>query len=156
MSRAHFFADNMVERVGVPVRFRGLVLAAYKAAGTKDYVVDLTGTRETGEPCEESVIRHYWDREGKPLPGTIHICALAGPNALWDLLHELGHALHGHAPGEEKTCAHETAMWQRGWHWAVNGSGHGSTLTPSDKAAFNARAAECLASYCESVSSAVV
>jgi len=147
VTTAAFFADNMV-KIGVPARLRDLAAAAYDAADAEDYAVDLTTTTPTGEPCEASVVRHNQDHLGNASPGTIHICAEAGGDAIWDLLHELGHALHGHAPGKEKTSAHEAAMWERGWKWA-NAQSPG-TLTQGDEAAFRARAAACLRTYCPS------
>lgn len=153
--RAPAKAARMVKDGMAPSHLRNLVEAAFRAARSHGYPAQLTN-EERGKPCKRSRIAHDIPDGGTATSGRIFICDHAGSDAVWDLLHELGHALHGHAPGKEKTCAHETAMWQRGWDWAVNQSGHGSPLTTTDKAEFNARASECLASYCKSAPSAVV
>lgn len=147
MTTAVQFAEKMI-RAGAPSRFRNLIIAAHGAANAKEYVADVTTDTAEESPCTASMIRHAKDRDGQPVPGTIQICAHAGTSVVWDLLHELGHALHGHAPGKEKTCAHEVAMWERGWKWAKTESGLGGELTTEDESAFRARAIDCLKTYC--------
>ncbi len=145
-TEAERFASNMV-RVGTPDRLRNLVIAVAGAAEGRRYVVDVT-TTEGKRKCERSRIEHDFDFDGQPIGGRIFVCAHAGQNATWDLLHELGHALVGRDPAKDKTCEHETAMWELGWQWAKTTSGHGGALSQDDKAAFEARAVECLKSYC--------
>ena len=99
IDRAPVNANRMVKDTLAPAHLRGLVEAAFREAESRSYPAQLTND-EHGKPCKRSRIEHDVPPGGTTATsGRIFICNDSGSDAVGDLLHELGHALHGHAPG---------------------------------------------------------